>query len=55
MGEVGELGPYFKSAEIQPVSDWMRFQLEKSYTTRVSMRAMKCNMLVCANTILTDC
>ena len=27
MGEVGELGPYFKSAEILPFSDWMRFQL----------------------------
>lgn len=27
MGEVGELGPYFKKAEILPFSDWMRFQL----------------------------
>ena len=27
MGEVDELGPYFKSAEILPFSDWMRFQL----------------------------
>ena len=23
MGEVGELGPYFKSAEILPFSDWI--------------------------------
>ena len=28
MEKVGELGPYFKSAEILPFSDWMRFQLK---------------------------
>ena len=28
MGEVDELGPYFKSVEILPFSDWLRFQLD---------------------------
>jgi len=27
MGEVDELGPDFKSVEILPFSDWLRFQL----------------------------